>query len=176
MGFDDREMVALIGAHALGRCHTDRSGFDGPWNLAISVGNIMRVPVDLSVNCFGPFHFFWIQFSSARRGCTDRRPCPGPLPHRSFRLRRPLELQPYCFHEWDPVLLSKEAEELIRENSRAEVPGAVEAGTIGVAVTDKSTGTLMMLPTDMALMKDKGFKKHVERYAKDSERTHSWKQ
>jgi hypothetical protein len=33
----------------------------------------------------------------------------------------------------DPVLLSKEAEELIRENSRAEVPGAVEAGTIGVA-------------------------------------------
>lgn len=31
MGFDDREMVALIGAHALGRCHTDRSGFSGPW-------------------------------------------------------------------------------------------------------------------------------------------------
>jgi len=31
MGFDDREMVALIGAHALGRCHRDRSGFSGPW-------------------------------------------------------------------------------------------------------------------------------------------------
>jgi len=31
MGFDDREIVALSGAHALGRCHTDRSGFDGPW-------------------------------------------------------------------------------------------------------------------------------------------------
>jgi len=31
MGFNDQEMVALIGAHALGRCHTDRSGFDGPW-------------------------------------------------------------------------------------------------------------------------------------------------
>jgi len=31
MGFDDQEIVALIGAHTLGRCHTDRSGFDGPW-------------------------------------------------------------------------------------------------------------------------------------------------
>lgn len=31
MGFNDREMVALIGAHALGQCHKDRSGFDGPW-------------------------------------------------------------------------------------------------------------------------------------------------
>ena len=27
----------------------------------------------------------------------------------------------------------------------------------------------MMLPTDMALIKDKEFKKHVERYAKDHE-------
>ncbi|CAG8589055.1 220_t:CDS:2 [Cetraspora pellucida] len=31
MGFDDREIVALAGAHALGRCHPDRSGFEGPW-------------------------------------------------------------------------------------------------------------------------------------------------
>ncbi|RKO86804.1 heme peroxidase [Blyttiomyces helicus] len=34
MGFNDREIVALIGAHALGRCHTDRSGFDGPWTYS----------------------------------------------------------------------------------------------------------------------------------------------
>lgn len=34
MGFHDREIVALIGAHALGRCHKDRSGFDGPWTRA----------------------------------------------------------------------------------------------------------------------------------------------
>jgi hypothetical protein len=27
MGFDDHEIVALSGAHALGRCHTDRSGY-----------------------------------------------------------------------------------------------------------------------------------------------------
>ncbi|RUS18250.1 heme peroxidase, partial [Endogone sp. FLAS-F59071] len=31
MGFDVREIVALIGAHTVGRCHADRSGFDGPW-------------------------------------------------------------------------------------------------------------------------------------------------
>eukprot|EP00339_Tiarina_fusa_P018520 CAMPEP_0117024954 /NCGR_PEP_ID=MMETSP0472-20121206/18486_1 /TAXON_ID=693140 ORGANISM="Tiarina fusus, Strain LIS" /NCGR_SAMPLE_ID=MMETSP0472 /ASSEMBLY_ACC=CAM_ASM_000603 /LENGTH=403 /DNA_ID=CAMNT_0004731543 /DNA_START=34 /DNA_END=1245 /DNA_ORIENTATION=+ len=31
MGFNDREMVALIGAHTVGRCHIARSGFDGPW-------------------------------------------------------------------------------------------------------------------------------------------------
>jgi len=31
MGFSDQEIVALIGAHSLGRCHTDRSGYDGPW-------------------------------------------------------------------------------------------------------------------------------------------------
>ena len=34
---------------------------------------------------------------------------------------------------------------------------------------DKKTKSLMMLPTDMALIKDNGFKKHVERYAKDSQ-------
>lgn len=26
--------VALSGAHALGRCHIDRSGFDGPWTFS----------------------------------------------------------------------------------------------------------------------------------------------
>jgi len=34
MGFNDQEIVALSGAHALGRCHPDRSGFDGPWTRA----------------------------------------------------------------------------------------------------------------------------------------------
>jgi len=34
MGFDDWEIVALSGAHALGRCHTDRSGFTGPWTFS----------------------------------------------------------------------------------------------------------------------------------------------
>ncbi|TBU40080.1 heme peroxidase [Dichomitus squalens] len=34
MGFNDQEIVALVGAHALGRCHRDRSGFDGPWTFS----------------------------------------------------------------------------------------------------------------------------------------------
>merc|ERR1719187_1161321 len=35
MGFNDQEIVALVGGgHAIGRCHTDRSGFTGPWTRA----------------------------------------------------------------------------------------------------------------------------------------------
>ena len=34
---------------------------------------------------------------------------------------------------------------------------------------DTKTKSLMMLPTDMALIKDNEFKKHVQRYAKDSQ-------
>ena len=34
LGFSDRESVALLGAHAVGRCHTDASGFWGPWTNA----------------------------------------------------------------------------------------------------------------------------------------------
>lgn len=32
---------------------------------------------------------------------------------------------------------------------------------------DKSTKSIMMLPTDMALVQDKGFHAHVQRYAAD---------
>jgi hypothetical protein len=32
--FNDQEIVALSGAHALGRCHPDRSGFEGPWTFS----------------------------------------------------------------------------------------------------------------------------------------------
>lgn len=31
LGFNDRETVALIGAHAVGRAHPELSGFSGPW-------------------------------------------------------------------------------------------------------------------------------------------------
>merc|ERR1739848_797438 len=35
MGFTDREAVALIGGgHTIGRCHTDASGYTGPWTFA----------------------------------------------------------------------------------------------------------------------------------------------
>ncbi|GMG59574.1 unnamed protein product [Ambrosiozyma monospora] len=35
LGFNDREMVNLIGVgHAIGRCHSNASGFDGPWTFS----------------------------------------------------------------------------------------------------------------------------------------------
>ena len=37
MGFDDREIVALSGAHALGRCHSENSGYVGPWQGAPTI-------------------------------------------------------------------------------------------------------------------------------------------
>ena len=33
MGFDDQEIVVLSGAHAVGRCHPEISGYDGPWQF-----------------------------------------------------------------------------------------------------------------------------------------------
>lgn len=33
MGFNDQEIVALSGAHALGRCHATSSGYIGPWSF-----------------------------------------------------------------------------------------------------------------------------------------------
>ncbi|PCH02615.1 Plant ascorbate peroxidase [Penicillium occitanis (nom. inval.)] len=97
MGFDDREMVALCGAHSLGRAHTDRSGYDGPWDFS-----------------------------------------PTVFTNEFFRL---LVDEKWAWRKW---------------NGPAQY-------------TDSKTKTLMMLPSDLALVKDKEFKKHVDRYAKDSE-------
>lgn len=32
MGFNDTEIVALLGAHTIGECHAENSGFVGPWS------------------------------------------------------------------------------------------------------------------------------------------------
>ncbi|CUS24674.1 LAQU0S18e01640g1_1 [Lachancea quebecensis] len=37
MNFDDREVVALLGAHALGKTHYKNSGYEGPWGAATNV-------------------------------------------------------------------------------------------------------------------------------------------
>jgi cytochrome c peroxidase len=39
MGFDDREIVVLSGAHALGRCHPEASGYVGPWTATPTTFN-----------------------------------------------------------------------------------------------------------------------------------------
>lgn len=96
MGFTDREIVALSGAHALGRCHRDRSGYEGPWTRA-----------------------------------------PTTFSNEYFRL---LLSEKWVPRKWN--------------------------GPHQYA--DAATGELMMLPADLALIADPGFKPHVEAYAKDS--------
>ncbi|KAJ3333363.1 heme peroxidase [Blyttiomyces sp. JEL0837] len=95
MGFNDQEIVALAGAHALGRCHTNRSGFDGPWT---------RAPTTFSNDYF--------------QRLTQER---------------------WSERKWN-----------------------------GPKQFADKTGDLMMLPADMALIKDRAFSKHVYAYAKDS--------
>lgn len=100
MGFNDREIVALLGAHALGRCHTFASGYDGPWTFA-----------------------------------------ENTMSNEYFRLLVEERWSPKIMHEglvWD-----------------------------GPDQYEDSTGKLMMLPADIALIQDSEFKKYVELYAKD---------
>lgn len=96
MGFDDREAVALIGCHAIGRCHKRLSGWEGKWT---------RTPTIFS-NAF---------------------------------FRALLE------EEW--------ALDTVPETGRHQFYNL-----------DKS---LMMLNTDMELLRDEKFRSHVVRYAND---------
>ena len=101
MGFTDRETVALIGAHTVGRCHLGRSGYDGPWT---------RNPLVFDNSYFKNLLYLdWIE-KKWHKGYD------GPLQY-----------------------------------------------------TDKDTETLMMLPSDMALRTDAGFRKYAELYAKDQD-------
>ncbi|KAK8202971.1 cytochrome c peroxidase mitochondrial precursor [Phyllosticta capitalensis] len=97
MGWNDQEIVALSGAHALGRCHSDRSGFDGPWTFS-----------------------------------------PTTLTNDYYRL---LLDEKWQWRKWNG-------------------PKQFE---------DVKTKSLMMLPTDMALIQDKKMKPWVEKYAKDQD-------
>ncbi|KAI0013486.1 mitochondrial putative cytochrome c peroxidase [Xylariaceae sp. FL0662B] len=96
MGFNDQEIVALSGAHALGRCHADRSGFDGPWTFS-----------------------------------------PTVLTNDYYRL---LLEEKWSFRKWD-----------------------------GPKQYEDSNKSLMMLPSDYALIQDKALKPWVEKYAKDND-------
>jgi len=100
MGFNDREIVALSGGHALGRCHEDRSGYWGPWTNA-----------------------------------------PTTFSNEYFRL--------LVEEKWNPKKNHKGGE------------------WKGPAQFEDKTGTLMMLPTDLALVSDPKMRPIVEEYAKD---------
>jgi len=49
MGFDDQEIVALSGAHALGRCHATASGYVGPWSPSPTTFNNLYYTLLLGV-------------------------------------------------------------------------------------------------------------------------------
>lgn len=101
MGFNDREIVALSGAHSLGRCHTANSGFEGKW-----VNN------------------------------------PTRFSNQYFRL-----------------LVSEPWEEK-----------TLPSGILQFSAVDPvSEEELMMLPTDMALVRDEKFVEWVKQYAQDKE-------
>jgi cytochrome c peroxidase len=103
MGLNDQEIVALLGAHAMGRCHTDRSGYWGPWTNAETT------------------------FSNEY-----------------FRLLVEERWSPKLTHNGKPWT--------------------------GPDQFEDATGSLMMLPADIAMIADPVFKKWVKVYAKDEDK------
>jgi len=99
MGFNDQEIVALSGAHALGRCHADASGFVGPWTPTPTT--------------FNNLYFSLLKNAEWEEGCLKGETCKN--------------------HQYRNV----------------------------------GAQTLMMLPTDIALIKDPSFNKYVSIYAGD---------
>jgi catalase (peroxidase I) len=96
-GFDDKETVALIGAHTIGECHAKSSGFVGPWTH----------------DRYGFDNSFFTEL---------------------------LE------NDW-----------------------IVDTRYPQLQFTDSKTRRLMMLPSDVALIIDPKFRKHVETYAKNQD-------
>jgi catalase (peroxidase I) len=97
LGFNDRETVALIGAHAIGECHADASGYVGPWTH----------------DKLGFMNSFFTELTQTEWIVDKRRP----------------KLQ----------------------------------------YTDAPTKSLMMLPTDIALLFDKSYRVWVDKYAEDGD-------
>lgn len=78
-----QEIVALSGAHALGRCHTSRSGYDGPWtNSPITFSNLyfkVLVLPALALQCSVTSACRPLSHSGTTRVALCRRPAP-PVP------------------------------------------------------------------------------------------------
>jgi cytochrome c peroxidase len=130
-GFTDREMVALIGCHAVGRCHTDASGYWGPWTNAETT--------------FSNDYFRLLLEESWTLKTTHMGKVSNTVPV-------PIEISVMLINVVCTCCLSYELE---------------YQPWNGPAQYEDKTGQLMMLPADLALVKDPEFRKIVEVYAKD---------
>ncbi|RVX66489.1 putative heme-binding peroxidase [Exophiala mesophila] len=120
MGFNDQEIVALSGAHNLGRCHADRSGFDGKW-----VNNPTR---------FSNQYFRLLLANDWKKKTLDNG------------------VEQFVYVDEDTL-------QDVREANDGKEPSAEEI----------EEATLMMLPSDMALLDDAKMRFWVEKYAKDKD-------
>ncbi|TGZ78893.1 cytochrome c peroxidase [Ascodesmis nigricans] len=163
MGFSDQEIVALTGAHALGRCHTDRSGYDGPWTFS---------PTMLTNDFFQLLlkeKWQWKKWN----GPAQYEVCVFYL----FSLIPPDLASPSSSSDSTSVVGYKSWEDnlaawymLLQTHNSTDDANTANTPSSSPPTQDAGSKKLMMLPADMSLVKDKNFRKHVELYAKDQDK------
>mmetsp|Transcript_16953 Transcript_16953/g.39114 ORF Transcript_16953/g.39114 Transcript_16953/m.39114 type:complete len:330 (-) Transcript_16953:201-1190(-) len=179
MGFDDKEIVALSGAHALGRCHEDASGYwvirataqlpsflsfatlpDSSISLSISRSLVLTLSVSgarrfvhacvcVRVACLCIFRFLVCACVCARVRQGPWTRAESTFSNEYFRLLKE--------ETWRPKKAHKDSS------------GGKACPWTGPKQYESSDGELMMLPSDMVLTKDPKFDAWVVKYKDDEE-------
>jgi cytochrome c peroxidase len=122
MGFNDKEIVCLSGAHALGRCHERASGYTGPWTrtpttFTNAYYTMLRTLQYVPKVWDGPF-----QYVDARNGRLMMLPTDIAL------------LEDEIFSEWVEIYAS-DADRFSADFSTV-FQKLTELGTIGLTLTE----------------------------------------